>query len=601
MADPLSIAGSIIGVAAAGVKVSLMLYQFADEVGSAAKDAKHIGREISNFCFILRILGTTLKEADAASVMHCRDVAEEMNERCLTMFIEIIELVRDLQRFVGGPGENSFKWTAKIKWALQKPRITYLRASLDTYKTTLNLMLETLSLADRVAKRRMRRSSVVDKDNDMHQQSLIQSLEQAHRASIAELQELEEQTLVDGEEQYLDAPEDDASNHEVLRDSYVSTASAERFSMIESVREDLESLRVNRTSTFSFEVLSTRNSLWLSEEQNNLRRWSSNLLDPSNEPSNRRNSRRSLDPRRSRRTTQMFDGVLQASPPPTIEETENNLEDAESASIINNFKDWLATLSSEDRYKAWSSILPVILRSPPPSDQDDWPSGFETEASDSKPALQISRPAIPACLPAKQALPLPLESKMPPTPPLGPSKRPDESPGETPEEEPSKRLEESLGETPEETLSKRPEESPRETPEKAPPKGPEQSPGGTPEDAPTEQSSDVQDGEPFKTFRVSIDDPTYAVLPVALKRWNITEDWRLYALYIVYEDQERCLGLNEKPLAMFKNLVREGRCPMFMLRKHVAPVHGFSITKEAPGLEDTGRTYPQTLAPWNVF
>lgn len=73
--------------------------------------------------------------------------------------------------------------------------------------------------------------------------------------------------------------------------------------------------------------------------------------------------------------------------------------------------------------------------------------------------------------------------------------------------------------------------------------------------------------EIFKSFRVSIDDPCHKVLPVALKKYNITADWRQYALYIVHGDQERCLGLNEKPLILFKQLDREGRKPMFMVSR----------------------------------
>jgi hypothetical protein len=80
--------------------------------------------------------------------------------------------------------------------------------------------------------------------------------------------------------------------------------------------------------------------------------------------------------------------------------------------------------------------------------------------------------------------------------------------------------------------------------------------------------------EIFKSFRVSIDDPCHKVLPVALKKYNITADWRQYALYIVHGDQERCLGLNERPLILFKQLDKEGRKPMFMLRKHAAPAEG---------------------------
>lgn len=77
--------------------------------------------------------------------------------------------------------------------------------------------------------------------------------------------------------------------------------------------------------------------------------------------------------------------------------------------------------------------------------------------------------------------------------------------------------------------------------------------------------------EIFKSFRISLDDPCHKVLPIALKRYQINDDWRQYALYIVHGDQERCLGLEEKPLMLFKQLDNQGRKPIFMLRKHASP------------------------------
>ncbi|KAI9737667.1 MAG: Adaptor for signal transduction [Claussenomyces sp. TS43310] len=73
--------------------------------------------------------------------------------------------------------------------------------------------------------------------------------------------------------------------------------------------------------------------------------------------------------------------------------------------------------------------------------------------------------------------------------------------------------------------------------------------------------------EIFKSFRVSMEDPCYKVLPAALKKYNINAPADQYALYIVYGDQERCLGRDEKPLILFKQLDKEGKKPMFMLRK----------------------------------
>lgn len=108
--------------------------------------------------------------------------------------------------------------------------------------------------------------------------------------------------------------------------------------------------------------------------------------------------------------------------------------------------------------------------------------------------------------------------------------------------------------------------------------------GQTP--APDTPSSSNASVEIFKSFRVSLDDPCYKVLPAALKKYQINAPWDQYALYIVYGDQERCLGLEEKPLILFKQLDKEGKKPMFMLRKtNNAQV---DISGDAPGSAGLG-------------
>lgn len=73
--------------------------------------------------------------------------------------------------------------------------------------------------------------------------------------------------------------------------------------------------------------------------------------------------------------------------------------------------------------------------------------------------------------------------------------------------------------------------------------------------------------EIFKSFRVSMDDPCHKVLPAALRKYQINAPWDQYALYIVYGNQERALAMDEKPLILFKQLDKEGKKPMFMLRR----------------------------------
>lgn len=106
---------------------------------------------------------------------------------------------------------------------------------------------------------------------------------------------------------------------------------------------------------------------------------------------------------------------------------------------------------------------------------------------------------------------------------------------------------------------------------------PREQSASVPPQLPSNLSSSASGGdapsvEIFKSFRVGLEDPCYKVLPAALRKYNIQADWRQYALYIVYGDQERCVGLEEKPLALFKDLDREGKKPMFMLRKLANPI-----------------------------
>ncbi|KAH7374693.1 SAM domain-containing protein [Plectosphaerella cucumerina] len=114
-------------------------------------------------------------------------------------------------------------------------------------------------------------------------------------------------------------------------------------------------------------------------------------------------------------------------------------------------------------------------------------------------------------------------------------------------------------------------------------------------DTPSTSNASV---EIFKSFRVSMDDPCYKVLPAALKKYQINAPWDQYALYIVYGDQERCLGLEEKPLILFKQLDKEGKKPMFMLRKtNNAQPDGAGEVPGSAGLGSAGRGGPMPYDP----
>jgi len=73
--------------------------------------------------------------------------------------------------------------------------------------------------------------------------------------------------------------------------------------------------------------------------------------------------------------------------------------------------------------------------------------------------------------------------------------------------------------------------------------------------------------EIFKSFPVSMDDPTSKVLPAALRKYDIQAPWHQYSLYIIYGIHERKVELHEKPLMIYHRLDKEGKKPVFMLRK----------------------------------
>ncbi|KAJ7623491.1 hypothetical protein FB45DRAFT_107159 [Roridomyces roridus] len=86
----------------------------------------------------------------------------------------------------------------------------------------------------------------------------------------------------------------------------------------------------------------------------------------------------------------------------------------------------------------------------------------------------------------------------------------------------------------------------------------------------------TESSETLKSFKVSLEDPTWKVLPAALKKYRINNDnWENYAMFICYGSTgnriERCLSYDEKPLLLFQKLKDAKKNPVFML-KHIKDI-----------------------------
>ncbi|KAJ1910114.1 hypothetical protein IWQ60_010824 [Tieghemiomyces parasiticus] len=75
-----------------------------------------------------------------------------------------------------------------------------------------------------------------------------------------------------------------------------------------------------------------------------------------------------------------------------------------------------------------------------------------------------------------------------------------------------------------------------------------------------------RENESYKTFRVSADDPCHKILPQALKKYSIFDDWRNYSLCIMCGTSEHRLQNDDKPLHLFQKLHEANASPYFMLK-----------------------------------
>ncbi|KAF9221392.1 hypothetical protein BS17DRAFT_844788 [Gyrodon lividus] len=102
-----------------------------------------------------------------------------------------------------------------------------------------------------------------------------------------------------------------------------------------------------------------------------------------------------------------------------------------------------------------------------------------------------------------------------------------------------------------------------------------ESPGSQPLSS-SSRANRQESSDNLKSFKVSLEDPTWKVLPAALKKYKINNDnWQNYAMFICYGSPgnriERCLSYDEKPLLLFQKLKEAKKNPVFML-KHIKDI-----------------------------
>jgi hypothetical protein len=209
MAETIGAIASIIGIAGAGAKLSIILFDFASTVGSAGLEVRQIGTEIALFCSVLRQLQSTLTKAKGFRYsISAIETTQQILDQCQDIFKQIEDIVNGLRKPGTNSNEPSVDLVAKVKWVFKRSKVVMLRTTLESCKITLHIMLTTLDFAQKISTRRkeslfadidflantwLRLSTIETEREDEQDQTVAQSLIIAHQHTIDTLERLEEE------------------------------------------------------------------------------------------------------------------------------------------------------------------------------------------------------------------------------------------------------------------------------------------------------------------------------------------------------------------------------------------------------------------------
>jgi len=147
MADPISVAASILGVASAGIKLSSALYCYTETVINADKNIREIARDLSITSSVVTELGMLLGQDDQ-SQFHSEALvtARDAVRSCEEVFKEI---QRELDKSLDfdSKGKTPMTHLRRLKWPLVQPKLNVLQLRLERLKNTLVLVLNVVSYA----------------------------------------------------------------------------------------------------------------------------------------------------------------------------------------------------------------------------------------------------------------------------------------------------------------------------------------------------------------------------------------------------------------------------------------------------------------------
>lgn len=132
---------AVAGVAIAGVQLSHFLYDLYSKVRAGREEIQDVANNVSLLAMVLEELDSVLCDDEVHYRPQLREAAQSIALRCASIF-------KDIQKHTGTDrdlkGEKIFE---KVAWYFKRERVKPLRSSLESLKSTLNILLHVVQLA----------------------------------------------------------------------------------------------------------------------------------------------------------------------------------------------------------------------------------------------------------------------------------------------------------------------------------------------------------------------------------------------------------------------------------------------------------------------
>ncbi|KAL8993792.1 MAG: hypothetical protein Q9169_006081 [Polycauliona sp. 2 TL-2023] len=188
-----SIIASIIGIAGAGFRLSLVLNAVGAGMETADVEIQSIARAISEYAFTLKQLALTLESAKSIATQAAMQTAKQIADQSQLVFDDIKEMTEVNQKKDGRGHLQSIAIEQKIRWCFKKQRLGYLLGQLESLKLSLSIMLQVLQMGQSIIRSR-ENSSIVPPDEQamLQERAEIQNMVVVRHWSLVDLHRLYE-------------------------------------------------------------------------------------------------------------------------------------------------------------------------------------------------------------------------------------------------------------------------------------------------------------------------------------------------------------------------------------------------------------------------